>query len=55
MTDQDLSPQQQKMVEIWERHMAAEFKTKEHRCNDGDDDVGSLCQSCTRDDGWRGL
>jgi carboxymethylenebutenolidase len=28
MTDQDLIPQQQKMVEIWERHMAAEFKTK---------------------------
>jgi carboxymethylenebutenolidase len=28
MTDQDLNPQQQKMVEIWERHMAAEFKTK---------------------------
>src|SRR5262245_22529133 len=29
MTDQDLSPQQQAMVEIWERHMAAEFKTKD--------------------------
>ena len=28
MTDQDLSPHQQAMVEIWEKHMAAEFKTK---------------------------
>lgn len=28
MTDQDLSPQQQAMVGIWEKHMAAEFKTK---------------------------
>src|SRR5262245_15780947 len=29
MTDQDLTPAQQAMVEIWERHMAAEFKTKD--------------------------
>jgi carboxymethylenebutenolidase len=28
MTDQDLNAQQQTMVEIWERHMAAEFETK---------------------------
>jgi carboxymethylenebutenolidase len=28
MTDQDLNAQQQAMVEMWERHMAAEFKTK---------------------------
>jgi carboxymethylenebutenolidase len=28
MTDQNLNAQQQAMVEIWERHMAAEFKTK---------------------------
>jgi carboxymethylenebutenolidase len=29
MADQDLNPTQQAMVEIWERHMAAEFKTKD--------------------------
>jgi carboxymethylenebutenolidase len=28
MTDQGLNAQQQGMVEMWERHMAAEFKTK---------------------------
>jgi carboxymethylenebutenolidase len=28
MTDEDLSPQQLAMVEIWEKHIAAEFKTK---------------------------
>ena len=28
MADQDLNKQQQAMVEMWERHMAAEFKTK---------------------------
>jgi hypothetical protein len=28
MTDQDLNPEQQAMVDTWERHMAAEFKTK---------------------------
>ena len=53
MTDQDLSPQQQAMVGIWEKHMAAEFKTK-NIYNDGNDDVGSLCQSCTCDDWWVG-
>ena len=29
MTDQDLNTKQRAMVEIWERHMAAEFKTKD--------------------------
>jgi carboxymethylenebutenolidase len=29
MTDQDLNAQQRAMVEMWERHMAAEFKTKD--------------------------
>lgn len=29
MTDQDLNQEQQAMVDIWERHMAAEFKTKD--------------------------
>lgn len=29
MTDQDLSTQQRTMVEMWEKHMAAEFKTKD--------------------------
>jgi hypothetical protein len=28
MTDQGLNPEQQAMVDTWERHMAAEFKTK---------------------------
>ena len=28
MTDQDLNTQQRTMVEMWEKHMAAEFKTK---------------------------
>jgi carboxymethylenebutenolidase len=28
MTDQSMNAQQQTMVEIWERHIAAEFKTK---------------------------
>jgi carboxymethylenebutenolidase len=28
MTDQDLKAEQKMMIEIWERHMAAEFKTK---------------------------
>ena len=28
MTDQDLNAQQRTMVEMWEKHMAAEFKTK---------------------------
>ena len=28
MTDQNLNAQQQAMVEIWERHIAAEFQTK---------------------------
>jgi carboxymethylenebutenolidase len=28
MKDQDLNAQQQAMVEMWERHMAAEFETK---------------------------
>ncbi len=29
MTDEDLSARQRKMVEVWERHMAAEFATKD--------------------------
>lgn len=29
MTAHDLTPRQQAMVELWERHMAAEFDTKD--------------------------
>ena len=28
MPDYNLTPKQQEMVEMWERHMAAEFKLK---------------------------
>jgi hypothetical protein len=28
MNDQELNAEQRAMVEIWEKHMAAEFKTK---------------------------
>ena len=55
MTDQDLNPQQQKMVEIWERHMAAEFKTKSIDATMATMTSDPFCQSCTCDDRWRGL
>ncbi len=41
MNSRNLTPDQQAMVEMWERHTAAEFE-EEHRRDDGDNDVVSL-------------
>ena len=55
MTDQDLNAEQRAMVEMWERHMAAEFKTKNIDATMATMTSDPYRQSCTCNDGWRRL
>jgi hypothetical protein len=52
MTDQGTNAQEQAMVEIWERHIAAEFKTKDIDATMATMTSDPYVNQCARDDRW---